>query len=126
MIRWVSEASVAPEAGVVQKFRRRFAPILPGNPLINFLATPMTSASCACPAGAGPFGSCKHIAALCYALEEFCRLREVRPPDSCTSHLQQWNRPRKRHLTLGGQGSEAMILRSELNGQAQLLAEANN
>ena len=58
----------------------------------------VTSASCACPAGAGPFGSCKHIAALCYALEEFCRLKEVRPPDSCTSHLQQWNRPRKRHL----------------------------
>ena len=57
----------------------------------------ITSTSC-CPAGAGPFGSCKHIAALCYALEEFCRLREVRPPDSCTSHLQQWNRPRTRHL----------------------------
>ena len=55
-------------------------------------------ASCACPAGAGPFGSCKHICALCYALEEFCRIKEVRPPESCTSQIQQWNKPRKRKL----------------------------
>ena len=37
-------------------------------------------ASCACPAGKGPRGSGKHIAALCYALEEFVRLkRELKP-----------------------------------------------
>jgi len=28
-------------------------------------------AKCRCPAGKGPCGSCKHIAAVCYALEEF-------------------------------------------------------
>ena len=28
-------------------------------------------AKCGCPAGKGPCGSCKHIAAVCYALEEF-------------------------------------------------------
>ena len=27
-------------------------------------------AQCSCPAGCGPKASCKHIAALCYALEE--------------------------------------------------------
>ena len=25
---------------------------------------------CTCPAGQGPFGNCKHLAALCYALED--------------------------------------------------------
>ena len=55
-------------------------------------------ATCKCPAGTGPKGSCKHIAAMCYALEDFtreCRLREHVP---CTSHLQTWNQPRKCNL----------------------------
>ena len=34
----------------------------------------ITSALCGCTAGKGPKGSCKHIAALCYALEEFNRM----------------------------------------------------
>ena len=56
-------------------------------------------ASCGCPAGGKPYGSCKHIATLCYALEAYCRLiEETRQEDSCTSHLQEWNRPRKRRL----------------------------
>ena len=29
----------------------------------------ITSAKCGCPAGLGPHGSCKHIAATCYAIE---------------------------------------------------------
>ena len=34
-------------------------------------------ASCACPAGAGHFGSCKNIlCALCYTLEQFCRINQ--------------------------------------------------
>ena len=38
-------------------------------------------ANCVCPAGTGPFGSCKHIqSALCYALEEYCRIKKVQPP----------------------------------------------
>ena len=56
------------------------------------------SASCGCPAGGKPFGSCKHISALCYALEEYSRIKQIRQPDSCTSRLQEWNRPRKRRL----------------------------
>ena len=54
--------------------------------------------SCGSPAGAGPKGSCKHIAALCYALEEYCRIKDLRSPRSCTSQLQTWNQPRKRRL----------------------------
>ena len=58
----------------------------------------ITFASCACPAGKGPCGSCKHIAALCYALEEFVRLNCTREFETCTSRLQTWNQPRKRKL----------------------------
>ena len=49
----------------------------------------INTASCGCPAGAGPHGSCKHISALCYALEEYSRVKELRSPDSCTLKLQQ-------------------------------------
>ena len=59
----------------------------------------IVTASCGCPAGGKPHGSCKHIAALCYALEAYCRLvEETRQDDSCTSRLQVWNHPRKRRL----------------------------
>ena len=51
-----------------------------------------------CPAGRGPTGSCKHIAAFCYALEEFVRLGFTRPFLSCTSRLQTWNQPRQKKL----------------------------
>ena len=56
------------------------------------------TASCGCPAGAGPTGSCKHICALCYALEKFCEIKRLRSPQLCTSELQKWNQPRKRKL----------------------------
>ena len=64
----------------------------------------ITGAQCTCPAGHGPKGSCKHIAAACFALEDFVRLRsrilnlEDNDQISCTSLLQQWNKPRKRRL----------------------------
>ena len=38
------------------------------------------NASCGWPTGAGPKGSCKHISALCYALEEYCRIKKLRSP----------------------------------------------
>ena len=38
------------------------------------------------------------IAALCYALEEYCRISSIRSPTACTSQLQKWNQPRKRKL----------------------------
>ena len=58
----------------------------------------VTSAVCGCPAGHGPNGSCKHIAALCYALEEFSRLKTSKAYVACISKLQTWNQPRKRVL----------------------------
>ena len=51
-----------------------------------------------CAAGSGPTGSCKHIAAKCYALEDFCRIHQLRDHVPCTSQLQTWNQPRKRTL----------------------------
>ena len=53
---------------------------------------------CGCAAGMGPKASCKHIAALCYALEEFSRLRQLPEFVMCTDKLQSWNRPRPRKL----------------------------
>ena len=58
----------------------------------------ITFASCACPAGKGPRGSCKHISALCYALEEFVRFKCIWEFETFTSRLQTWNQPRKRKL----------------------------
>ena len=46
---------------------------------------------CGCPAG-------KHIAALCYALEEFARVRKLPEFLTCTDKLQSWNQPRPRKL----------------------------
>ena len=48
--------------------------------------------------GSGPTGSYKHIAALCYTLEDFTCVHQLRSHVSCTSQLQMWNQPRKRHL----------------------------
>ena len=56
------------------------------------------TAACGCPAGIGPTGRCKHISALCYAPEEYYRIKTLRSPWSCTSELQTWNRPHKRKL----------------------------
>lgn len=56
------------------------------------------TATCVCPAGVGPTGRCKHISALCYALEEYHRIKTLRSPRSCTSELQKWNQPRKHKL----------------------------
>lgn len=49
-----------------------------------------------CPAGKAPRASCKHVAALFFALEEFCRLGYARDVLTCTDILQAWNRPHKR------------------------------
>jgi len=56
-------------------------------------------AECSCPAGKGPHGSCKHIAATLFALENFYETYQEEDDDvSCTSKLQVWNQPRKRRL----------------------------
>ena len=59
------------------------------------LSAKILAASCQCPAGAGPRGSCKHLAALCYALQYFVVVGFVKDFQSCTDKLQTWNQPRK-------------------------------
>eukprot|EP00117_Sycon_ciliatum_P046800 scpid96428/ scgid33483/ len=46
-----------------------------------------------CPAGKAPHASCKHIAALLYALVEFCELGFTREFVTVTDTLQSWNKP---------------------------------
>ena len=55
-------------------------------------------ASCGCPAGKGPSGSCKHIGALCYAFSDFCKSGSTQEFLTCTSKLQSWNKPRGRKV----------------------------
>ena len=59
-------------------------------------------ANCGCIAGRGPKASCKHIACICYALEEFVRIfisDSEALTLSCTDKLMQWNQPRKRKVS---------------------------
>ena len=59
----------------------------------------ITYACCSpCPAGKGPIASCKHLAALCFALEEFVRLKKSRDFATCHDRLQTWNHPRRQKL----------------------------
>ena len=51
---------------------------------------------CTCPAGKGPRGSCKHLAALCFAIEDFVKTRTIsleKGEEACRSLLQKWNQP---------------------------------
>ena len=54
---------------------------------------------CGCPAGMGPKGICKHIAF--YALADFSRYKGLPEYHTSTDMLQQWNRPRQRHVDVG-------------------------
>ena len=58
----------------------------------------ISAAQCGSPAGRGPRASCKHIAALCYALEEFEKVTRIPEFQTCTDKLQMWNQPRPRKL----------------------------
>lgn len=58
----------------------------------------IVAAECGCPAGKGPCASCKHIGAICFALEEFSRFGHLPEFLTCTDQLQQWNRPRPKKL----------------------------
>ncbi|XP_064384101.1 uncharacterized protein LOC135333109 [Halichondria panicea] len=56
------------------------------------------SAQCGCPAGKGLAANCKHIGALCYALESFCKHGQFPDFLTCTQKLQEWNKPRKKKV----------------------------
>ena len=55
-------------------------------------------ADCEYAAGNGTTSSCKHKAALYYALEDFSRKRQLPSYLTCTDRLQTWNQPRPRKL----------------------------
>ena len=59
-------------------------------------------ANCECVAGKEPKATCKHIASLCYALEDFAKplISDANSSGlSCTDQLIQWNQPRGRRLS---------------------------
>ena len=58
----------------------------------------IVGAECGCPAGKGPAASCKHIAALCYSLDKFCKSQQIPQLLSPTNQLQTWNQPRAKKL----------------------------
>ena len=53
----------------------------------------ITYASCGCPAGMGPSGSCKYVGALCYAFSDFFKCGSTPDFLACTDKLQSWNKP---------------------------------
>ena len=65
--------------------------------LDNFSFDVLT-AVCGCPAGKGPTASCKHVAALCYAVMLFCECGQLPDFLTCTEKLQEWNQPRPKKL----------------------------
>ena len=52
---------------------------------------------CECPAGKGPHGTCKHLAAVMVLLEEFTAKGELNIEKSCTENLQMFNKPKVMH-----------------------------
>ena len=55
-------------------------------------------ASCGYPAERGPKTSCKHVAALCYALDDYSKLQSLPDLESVTECLQTWNQPKPKKL----------------------------
>ena len=70
------------------------------NAFLDVETSDIVAAECGCPAGRGPYASCKHIGALCYSLEEFSRFGHLPEFLTCTDQLQQWNRPRPKKLDI--------------------------
>ena len=52
---------------------------------------------CECPAGKGPHGTCKHIAAVVLLMDKFVHEGELNVAKSCTETLQTFHRPQKNY-----------------------------
>ena len=65
---------------------------------LDLESSDIIGAECGCPTGKAPCASCKHIEAMCYALEEFSRFGKLPEFLTCTDRLQQWNRPQLKKL----------------------------
>ena len=53
------------------------------------------NSDCECPAGKGPYGTCKHVAAVCLLLIKFRETRTIAIPRGCTENLQTFHKPKK-------------------------------
>ena len=51
------------------------------------------NSECECPAGKGPHGTCKHLAAVLFVMLEFSNDGVLKVRKSCTENLQTFNRP---------------------------------
>ena len=54
-------------------------------------------ATCECPAGRGPTGSCKHVVTVLLALVKFAKEGVLQVQLSCTEKLQTFKRPTRAH-----------------------------
>lgn len=52
---------------------------------------------CECPAGKGPHGTCKHVAAVLLMLVEFVNSGKIAVEKSCTDNLQTFHKPKNFH-----------------------------
>jgi len=55
------------------------------------------NSDCECPAGKGPHGTCKHVAAMLHMLHTFQVTGELQCRKSCTDKLQTFHHPRRHH-----------------------------
>lgn len=52
---------------------------------------------CECPAGRGPHGTCKHIAAVLLVISKYSLTGQLRIKNTCTEDLQTFNRPKRNY-----------------------------
>lgn len=62
---------------------------------INRKTGEIKNSDCECPAGKGPNGTCKHIAAVALLLVKFRETRIIPIPRGCTDNLQTFHKPKK-------------------------------
>lgn len=68
-----------------------------GVELVVFNNGEVKNSECECPAGVGPFSTCKHVAAVLFLLSKFCADGSLCIAQSCTETLQTFQKPSKIH-----------------------------
>jgi len=64
---------------------------------VNQSTGDIVNSDCECPAGKGPHGTCKHVAAMLGMLEIFTHSGELLCCKSCTDKLQTFHHPQRHH-----------------------------
>ena len=80
---------------------------------------------CECPAGKGPHGTCKHVAALLVMMSNFLQTGELTMKKGCTDVLQTFHKPQKTYQgmckALGAVGN----LMSQIESNSYQLCQLN-